>query len=653
MKLKKGMIVLCSLAISLTTLQSNFIIASAKTSNETETGIFIDKVEGVTEDTIKGVDVSSIISLEESGVKFYDFENKEQDAIKTFADAGANYVRIRVWNNPYDSNGNGYGGGNNDLEKAIKIGKRATENNMKVLIDFHYSDFWADPAKQKAPKAWESFTLEEKEEAVYNYTKESLQKLKSEGVDVGMVQIGNETNNGFVGETSWTNMSKLFNAGSRAVRDFDSNILVALHFTNPEKSGNYENISKKLYDNNVDYDVFASSYYPFWHGTLDNLTNQLSNIASKYNKKVMVAETSYVYTEEDGDGHYNTSPKSDQTLDYTISVQGQADSVRNVFQAVADVGESGLGIFYWEPAWLPVGSSSNLESNKLLWEKYGSGWASSYASEYDPDDAGKWYGGSAVDNQGLFDFNGKPLESINIFKYIMTGSTTTKRVERVESVSVETYDKNDINLPDTLTVKYNDKSTTEVDVTWSNSDIKKLQKHVRGTFDVSGKFKTKDKELKKLSAKANVTLLLTNHVVNHSFEEDDSVWQVEYLNDNNGCANIKWEDPKSGDRAMHFWSNSDMEFVVYQTISGLENGIYELKGNIQGGDATNSEMKLFSKTSSGIQEEGFEVDGWRNWKTPIIENIPVNDGEITIGVKIKAPAYAWGTMDDFELVKIK
>ncbi len=653
MKLKKGMIVLCSLAISLTTLQSNFIIASAKTSNETETGIFIDKVEGVTEDTIKGVDVSSIISLEESGVKFYDFENKEQDAIKTFADAGANYVRIRVWNDPYDANGNGYGGGNNDIEKAIEIGKRATENNMKVLIDFHYSDFWADPAKQKAPKAWEKFTLEEKEEAVYNYTKESLQKLKSEGVDVGMVQIGNETNNGFVGETSWTNMSKLFNAGSRAVREFDSSILVALHFTNPEKHGNYENISKKLHDNNVDYDVFASSYYPFWHGTLDNLTNQLSNIANTYNKKVMVAETSYVYTEEDGDGHGNTSPKSDQTLDYTISVQGQADSVRNVFQAVADVGDSGLGVFYWEPAWLPVGSSSNLESNKLLWEKYGSGWASSYASEYDPDDSGKWYGGSAVDNQGLFDFNGKPLESINIFKYIMTGSTTTKRVESVESVSVETYDKNDINLPDTLTVKYNDKSTTEVDVTWSNSDIKKLQKQVRGTFEVSGKFKTKDKELKKLSAKANVTLLLTNHVVNHSFEEDDSVWQVEYLNDNNGCANIKWEDPKSGDRAMHFWSNSDMEFEVYQTISGLENGIYELKGNIQGGDAANSEMKLFVTTSSGTQEDSFEVDGWKNWKTPIIENISVNNGQITIGVKIKAPAGAWGTMDDFELVKIK
>ena len=246
-------------------------------------------------------------------------------------------------------------------------------------------------------------TIGEKEIALYQYTKESLEKLISEGIDIGMVQIGNETNGKFVGESEWSKISKLFNAGSKAVREIDSNILVALHFTNPEKIGNYENISYQLSENNVDYDVFASSYYPFWHGTLDNLTTQLKKIANNYGKKVMVAETSYVYTNEDGDGHGNTSPANGQSLDYPISVQGQATSVRNVFQAVANVGEAGLGVFYWEPAWLPVGTSDNLENNKVIWEKYGSGWASSFASEYDSEDAGKWYGGSAVDNQGLFD----------------------------------------------------------------------------------------------------------------------------------------------------------------------------------------------------------------------------------------------------------
>lgn len=264
---------------------------------------------------------------------------------------------------------------------------------MKVLIDFHYSDFWADPAKQEAPKAWKSYNISQKETAIYNYTKESLQKLINEGIDVGMVQIGNETNNKFVGESEWPSMSKLFNAGSRAVRDVDSNILVALHFTNPEKKGHYENVSQQLYNYNVDYDVFASSYYPFWHGTLDNLTNELKKVANNYGKKVMVAETSYVYTSEDGDGHGNTSPGDNQDLNYPISVQGQATSVRNVFQAVCNVGDAGIGAFYWEPAWLPVGPKESVDKNKTIWEKYGSGWASSFAGEYDAEDAGKWCSG--------------------------------------------------------------------------------------------------------------------------------------------------------------------------------------------------------------------------------------------------------------------
>lgn len=384
--------------------------------------INIEKIEGISENIIRGVDVSSIISLENSGVKFYNFDNEEQDIFKTLSEAGVNYVRVRIWNNPYDKDGNGYGGGNNDLEKAIKIGKRATENNMKVLVNFHYSDFWADPAKQKAPKEWQNYSLKQKESAIYEYTKNSLQTLINEGVDVGMVQVGNETNWKFVDETDWSNISRLFKSGIKAVRDINSDILVVLHFTNPEKEGNYEYISEQLYKNNVDYDVFASSYYPFWHGTLDNLTNELKKISNKYNKKVMVAETSYVNTTDDGDGHPNTSPGEGQVLKYPISVQGQAESLRDVFEAINNVGESGLGVFYWEPAWLPVGSQNDVENNKILWEKFGSGWASSFASEYDSEDAGKWYGGSAVDNQGLFDFNGKPLESLNVFKYIYTGT---------------------------------------------------------------------------------------------------------------------------------------------------------------------------------------------------------------------------------------
>ena len=397
----------------------------------TSPSISIDKVSGVSVDTIRGVDVSSIIALENSGVSFYNSNGTRQDIFKTLSESGVNYIRVRVWNNPFNSNGNGYGGGNNDINTAIQIGQRATQYGMRLLVDFHYSDFWADPDKQKAPKAWQSYSVNQKADAIYNFTKESLQKLKDANVHVGMVQIGNETGYGFVGcktyaaegyqTVSFSDIAKMMNAGSRAVREIDSNILVAVHNTNPENG--YTQIAQDYYNNGVDYDVFASSYYPYWHGTLSNLTNELRNIANTYNKKVMVAETSYLYTSEDGDGHHNTVSDNSLTPSYPVSIQGQAKHVRDVFEAVANVGDKGIGVFYWEPAWIPVGPSSQYENNKVLWERYGSGWASSYANEYDPNDAGVYYGGSAVDNQAMFDFNGKALESLNVFKYIITGAT--------------------------------------------------------------------------------------------------------------------------------------------------------------------------------------------------------------------------------------
>ena len=251
--------------------------------------INVEKINGLSEDFIKGVDVSSYVSLKESGVVFRDWAGKEIDDagfFKQLNDAGVNYIRIRVWNNPYDSTMNGYGGGNNDIEKAKTIGKLATAAGMKVLIDFHYSDFWADPGKQQAPKAWANFTVDEKAEAVEEFTTESLTELIDAGVDVGMVQVGNETNNGICGvmyKDGWADAAKIFNAGSSAIRKVaetsGKDIQVALHFANPEKERTYAEFAKQLYSNNVDYDIFASSYYPYWHGTTANLTAVLKHIA--------------------------------------------------------------------------------------------------------------------------------------------------------------------------------------------------------------------------------------------------------------------------------------------------------------------------------------------------------------------------------------
>ncbi|WP_117168522.1 glycosyl hydrolase 53 family protein [Paraliobacillus sediminis] len=614
-----------------------------------EAAIFVEKVDGMSDDFIKGVDVSSILSLEDSGVKFYNEAGNEQDIFATMKDSGVNYVRVRIWNDPYDANGNGYGGGNNDLQKAIEIGKRATQNDMKLLVDFHYSDFWADPAKQQAPKAWENLNFEDKKDAVYNYTKDSVQALLDAGIDVGMVQVGNETNGGFVGETDWTKMSALFNEGSKAIRDVNDSILIALHFTNPESSGRYSGIAATLDENNVDYDVFASSYYPFWHGTLDNLTAVLKNVADTYGKQVMVAETSYVYTEEEGDGHGNTAPKdSGQVLNYPITVQGQANALRDVFQAVANVGEAGIGVFYWEPAWIPVGPADELEANKAIWEQQGSGWATSFASEYDPEDAGEWYGGSAVDNQALFDFNGHPLPSLNVFNYIDTGAVAGLEIDKVNDITVTANLGDAITLPETVTAVYNDGSEKDVSVTWDNEALEQAINSGAGIYDIEGVTDGGH------TVVAHLEIKPMNFVANPGFEDSDrSMWIVTYPS---GTAHTDFQnnaaDANSGDYSLHFYSDTGVDFQAEQTITGLEPGYYNYSMFLQGGDAGDSDMYIYTKTADETLETETEVSGWTNWNNPEIGDILVLDGTITIGAVIKADAGAWGTLDDFNFYKV-
>ena len=186
--------------------------------------LYVKKVENLPEDFIFGMDVSSVIAEENSGVKYYDFDGNEADLFRVLADNGINYIRVRVWNNPWDADGNGFGGGNCDIANAVEIGKRATAAGQKLLVDFHYSDFWADPGKQMVPRAWKGMEIEEKTEAVYEYTKDCLMQLKEAGVDVGMVQTGNETNGALCGETIWFNIQYLMQAGARATREVSTSL---------------------------------------------------------------------------------------------------------------------------------------------------------------------------------------------------------------------------------------------------------------------------------------------------------------------------------------------------------------------------------------------------------------------------------------------
>ena len=154
---------------------------------ETEEELSVLKVENLPEDFILGMDVSSLIAEEQSGVRYYDFDGQEKDLLQILAESGVTHIRVRVWNDPYDAQGRGYGGGNCDIENALQIGQRATQYGMKLIVDFHYSDFWADPGKQMVPKAWEGMDIETKTAALYDYTRERLGRPPGGGREGGKV----------------------------------------------------------------------------------------------------------------------------------------------------------------------------------------------------------------------------------------------------------------------------------------------------------------------------------------------------------------------------------------------------------------------------------------------------------------------------------
>ena len=619
--------------------------------------LYVKKVEGLPKDFILGMDASCVPALENSGVKYYDHKGEEKDVYAILAENGINYIRVRVWNDPYNSSGKGYGGGNCDIENAIEIGKRATACGMKLLVNFHYSDFWADPAKQMEPLAWKGMSIEEKSEALYTYTKECLEKLVNAGVDVGMVQIGNETNGAMCGESAasiggWNKITTLMKEGSRAVREVCPNALVVIHFANPEKVTNYESYSKNLDYYGVDYDVFASSYYPFWHGTLDNLSEVLSKVAETYGKKVMVAETSYAFTASDSDFYGNTIGDGGGIVkDYPFTIQGQANLVRDVVDTVVNKTTNGIGVFYWEGTWISVGGSS-YEENLAKWEKYGSGWASSYAAAYDPEDAGKWHGGCAVDNQAFFDSKGRAIESLKVFGLLRDGNIVENKVDAIEDTHLMIDLNGEICLPKTVNAIMLDNSKKAVEVEWFDVDIDKMKNGGVAEYEISG-------SAGNMLTKCYVSMVEYNFLKNWSFEEGESGWTSTALRTFDELkVEDKVTDSLTGEKHYHFWgaNANSVEFTLEQRVEGAGSGKYNYSISIMGGDGGVTDIYAYVKINGEIVYRAkTDITVYNEWHTAEISGIEYNGSdEMIVGIYVRCEgANAWGKIDDAKLNSVK
>lgn len=313
------------------------------------------------EDFYFGADLSYVNEMEDCGAT-YRMDGVQRDPYEIFRDSGHNLVRIRLWHSPDWTRYSTL----DDVRRSIR---RARAAGMRVLLDFHYSDDWADGDKQWIPRAWANIgTTEELARAVYDYTLRTLQTLNSEGLMPEMVQVGNETNREILGRTDWdwanrstdwTRNAALLNAGIRAVRDAGRGAsiqpLVMLHIAQPENVEPW--FAAATQAGVTDYDLIGISYYRKWSTQgLDGLGQVINRVRHRYNKGVILVETSYPWTQDGADSAANLLGPDTLLEGYPATIDGQRRYMIDVTQTV--ISNGGVGVVYWEPAWVSTRCST-------------------------------------------------------------------------------------------------------------------------------------------------------------------------------------------------------------------------------------------------------------------------------------------------------
>lgn len=587
----------------------------------------VNPIEDLSTDFIKGADVSIMPELERNGTKFYD-NGIEQDGLTILKNHGVNWIRVRIWNNPYVVGPEGVGGGNTDEAKAIEMAKRAKALGMKVLVDFHYSDFWVDPGQQKKPDAWKNDSGDKLVDDVYAYTAKVMQDFNAQGVTPDMVQVGNELNNGMLwpeaqltedNPNGYKFLAKLLNAGLQAVHDNDKDnkVKTMIHLAGVDVNLYHTFFDNLIVKNKVnDFDIIGMSFYPFWHGTMDDLKNTMNDVSAKYNKDVIAVETAFGYTLEDADFEKNNFGTNEEKVGgYKATVQGQATGLRDVMATVASVNDNrGLGIFYWAPDWVI--------NEKVGWKSNG--------------------GGNGWDNLTLFDTKGNALESMDTFnlvsdqnnQYIEPQVTTINTVD-VKDVSLYS----NVDLPQTVGVVYSNDAVKNMSVKW---DVAKPIFAKPGNYTISGTVEgLAQKAIANIEVKNKMNLVLNGNFENETLNGWDIVGD-------SSAINLAWNQGDVRDKcAMHYWNNKPFNVIIKQKLKGLSDGKYTLSCWTQGNGLA-SKYQLFVKQNGVEMTTDIKDDGWNRWHQTSIKNIEVKNGEVEIGFILNGRPDTWGSIDDIE-----
>lgn len=587
----------------------------------------VNPIENLSTDFIKGADVSIMPELERNGTKFYD-NGIEQDGLTILKNHGVNWIRVRIWNNPYVVGPEGVGGGNTDEAKAIEMAKRAKALGMKVLVDFHYSDFWVDPGQQKKPDAWKNDSGDKLVDDVYAYTAKVMQNFNAQGVTPDMVQVGNELNNGMLwpeaqltedNPNGYKFLAKLLNAGLQAVHDNDKDnkVKTMIHLAGVDVNLYHTFFDNLIVKNKVnDFDIIGMSFYPFWHGTMDDLKNTMNDVSAKYNKDVIAVETAFGYTLEDADFEKNNFGTNEEKVSgYKATVQGQATGLRDVMATVASVNDNrGLGIFYWAPDWVI--------NEKVGWKSNG--------------------GGNGWDNLTLFDTKGNALESMDTFnlvsdpnnQYIEPQVTTINTVD-VKDVSLYS----NVDLPQTVGVVYSNDAVKNMSVKW---DVAKPIFAKPGNYTISGTVEgLAQKAIANIEVKNKMNLVLNGNFENETLNGWDIVGD-------SSAINLAWNQGDVRDKcAMHYWNNKPFNVIIKQKLKGLSDGKYTLSCWTQGNGLA-SKYQLFVKQNGVEMTTDIKDDGWNRWHQTSIKNIEVKNGEVEIGFILNGRPDTWGSIDDIE-----